>query len=152
MALPCLSAIAGALPPDYLDTRISATLEKQISVDADGNFDPKPINTMKWVQNPLLACAVASVSLSEGGKKCKLSFLPSSQHCWSFPLTPQVTSHTGFCPQLLKVSSIHIWLYTVLLCSGLSFGGWFIYYKRWMFSTSKCRLRHCKTCPDKWCN
>ncbi|PNJ08356.1 RYR3 isoform 10, partial [Pongo abelii] len=48
MALPCLSAIAGALPPDYLDTRITATLEKQISVDADGNFDPKPINTMNF--------------------------------------------------------------------------------------------------------
>ncbi|ELK05575.1 Ryanodine receptor 3 [Pteropus alecto] len=48
MALPCLSAIAGALPPDYLDTRISATLEKQISVDTDGNFDPKPINTMNF--------------------------------------------------------------------------------------------------------
>ncbi|GAB1286690.1 Ryanodine receptor 3 [Apodemus speciosus] len=47
MALPCLSAIAGALPPDYLDTRITAMLEKQVSVDADGNFDPKPINTMK---------------------------------------------------------------------------------------------------------
>lgn len=47
MALPCLSAIAGALPPDYLDTRISATLEKQLSVDADGNFDPKPISTLK---------------------------------------------------------------------------------------------------------
>ncbi|CAO2579483.1 Ryanodine receptor 3, partial [Lemmus lemmus] len=48
MALPCLSAIAGALPPDYLDTRITATLEKQVSVDADGNFDPKPINTMNF--------------------------------------------------------------------------------------------------------
>uniref|UniRef100_A0A2K5IN02 Ryanodine receptor 3 n=1 Tax=Colobus angolensis palliatus TaxID=336983 RepID=A0A2K5IN02_COLAP len=48
MALPCLSAIAGALPPDYLDTRITATLEKQISVDADGNFDPKPINTVNF--------------------------------------------------------------------------------------------------------
>ncbi|KAI4540342.1 hypothetical protein MG293_009383 [Ovis ammon polii] len=48
MALPCLSAIAGALPPDYLDTRISATLEKQVSVDADGNFDPKPINTVNF--------------------------------------------------------------------------------------------------------
>lgn len=66
MALPCLSAIAGALPPDYLDTRISATLEKQISVDTDGNFDPKPINTMKWVQDHPLAgpifCPVAGVS------------------------------------------------------------------------------------------
>ncbi|XP_012862710.2 ryanodine receptor 3 [Echinops telfairi] len=48
MALPCLSAIAGALPPDYLDTRTIATLEKQVSVDADGNFDPKPISTMHF--------------------------------------------------------------------------------------------------------
>ncbi|XP_072481377.1 ryanodine receptor 3 isoform X6 [Notamacropus eugenii] len=48
MALPCLSAIAGALPPDYLDTRITATLEKQTSVDAEGNFDPKPINTVNY--------------------------------------------------------------------------------------------------------
>uniref|UniRef100_A0ACB8G523 Uncharacterized protein n=1 Tax=Sphaerodactylus townsendi TaxID=933632 RepID=A0ACB8G523_9SAUR len=47
MALPCLSAIAGALPPDYLDTRITSTLEKQTSVDAEGNFDPKPISTVK---------------------------------------------------------------------------------------------------------
>uniref|UniRef100_A0A8C3IPA6 Ryanodine receptor 3 n=1 Tax=Chrysemys picta bellii TaxID=8478 RepID=A0A8C3IPA6_CHRPI len=46
MALPCLSAIAGALPPDYLDTRIRVTLKKQASVDPEGNFDPKPINTV----------------------------------------------------------------------------------------------------------
>ncbi|XP_075469375.1 ryanodine receptor 3 isoform X3 [Ascaphus truei] len=45
MAMPCLSAIAGALPPDYVDTRIKATPEKQMSVDAEGNFDPKPVNT-----------------------------------------------------------------------------------------------------------
>ncbi|KAJ6667359.1 hypothetical protein lerEdw1_017337 [Lerista edwardsae] len=48
MVLPCLSAIAGALPPDYLDTRIISTLEKQTSVDAEGNFDPKPINTVNF--------------------------------------------------------------------------------------------------------
>lgn len=47
MALPCLSAIAGALPPDYLDTQITSTVEKQTSVDIEGNFDPKPINTIK---------------------------------------------------------------------------------------------------------
>ncbi|XP_065696121.1 ryanodine receptor 3 isoform X1 [Patagioenas fasciata] len=49
MALPCLSAIAGALPPDYLDTRIRSTLEKQTSVDPEGNFDPKPVNTANLV-------------------------------------------------------------------------------------------------------
>ncbi|XP_068195431.1 ryanodine receptor 3-like [Antennarius striatus] len=45
MAMPCLSALAGALPPDYVDASISITLEKLVSVDAQGNFDPKPIST-----------------------------------------------------------------------------------------------------------
>ncbi|MBN3304979.1 RYR3 protein, partial [Amia calva] len=45
MAMPCLSAIAGALPPDYVDASITTMLEKQASVDAQGNFDPKPIST-----------------------------------------------------------------------------------------------------------
>uniref|UniRef100_A0A8C4VI92 Ryanodine receptor 3 n=1 Tax=Falco tinnunculus TaxID=100819 RepID=A0A8C4VI92_FALTI len=49
MALPCLSAIAGALPPDYLDTRSRSTLEKQTSVDPEGNFDPKPVSTANLV-------------------------------------------------------------------------------------------------------
>uniref|UniRef100_A0A8K9WMV6 Ryanodine receptor 3 n=1 Tax=Oncorhynchus mykiss TaxID=8022 RepID=A0A8K9WMV6_ONCMY len=44
--MACLSATAGALPPDYVDASPGATLEKQASVDAHGNFDPKPINTV----------------------------------------------------------------------------------------------------------
>ncbi|XP_059908188.1 ryanodine receptor 3-like isoform X1 [Gadus macrocephalus] len=45
MAMPCLSAISGALPPDYVDASINTNVEKPASVDAHGNFDPKPINT-----------------------------------------------------------------------------------------------------------
>ncbi|XP_072425167.1 ryanodine receptor 3 isoform X3 [Chiloscyllium punctatum] len=45
MALPCLSAIGGALSPDYVDSSFSVVLERQNSVDEEGNFDPKPINT-----------------------------------------------------------------------------------------------------------
>uniref|UniRef100_A0A672KZ94 Ryanodine receptor 3 n=1 Tax=Sinocyclocheilus grahami TaxID=75366 RepID=A0A672KZ94_SINGR len=45
MAMPCLSAISGALPPDYIDFTLSSTLEKQVSVDTQGNFDPRPVNT-----------------------------------------------------------------------------------------------------------
>ncbi|XP_042194266.1 ryanodine receptor 3 isoform X3 [Callorhinchus milii] len=45
MALPCLSAIAGALSPDYVDSSFSDVLEKMTSVDEEGNFDPKPIIT-----------------------------------------------------------------------------------------------------------
>lgn len=48
MAMPCLSAIAGALPPDYADASISTAVEKPVSVDTQGNFDPKPINTAKY--------------------------------------------------------------------------------------------------------
>ena len=47
MAMLCLSAISGALPPDYVDTSPGATLVKQDSVDAQGNFDPKTVNTAK---------------------------------------------------------------------------------------------------------
>uniref|UniRef100_A0A7N6BB89 Ryanodine receptor 3 n=1 Tax=Anabas testudineus TaxID=64144 RepID=A0A7N6BB89_ANATE len=45
MAKSCLCAVAGALPPDFVDASLGATLEKQASVDTQGNFDPKPINT-----------------------------------------------------------------------------------------------------------
>ncbi|KAG7283030.1 hypothetical protein CRUP_012923 [Coryphaenoides rupestris] len=44
MAMPCLCAMAGALPPDFVDTS-SGALEKQVSVDAQGDFDPKPVST-----------------------------------------------------------------------------------------------------------
>ncbi|XP_064847730.1 ryanodine receptor 3-like [Oncorhynchus masou masou] len=44
-AMACLSAISGALPPDYVDASPGVILEKQASVDTHGNFDPKPINT-----------------------------------------------------------------------------------------------------------
>ncbi|XP_038144308.1 ryanodine receptor 3 isoform X1 [Cyprinodon tularosa] len=45
MANSCLCAIAGAIPPDFVDTSLGATLEKQESVDAQGNFEPKPVST-----------------------------------------------------------------------------------------------------------
>ncbi|XP_039597204.1 ryanodine receptor 3 isoform X6 [Polypterus senegalus] len=65
MAMPCLSAISGALPPDYVDASITTTLEKQTSVDAEGNFDPKPIST-------------ANISLPE-----KLEYIANkyAEHC-----------------------------------------------------------------------
>ncbi|XP_061668950.1 ryanodine receptor 3 [Syngnathoides biaculeatus] len=45
MANCCLCAIAGALPPDFVDASLGATLENHASIDGEGNFDPKPINT-----------------------------------------------------------------------------------------------------------
>lgn len=47
MAKSCLCAIAGALPPDFVDASLGTTLEKQATVDSQGNFDPKPVNTAK---------------------------------------------------------------------------------------------------------
>lgn len=46
--MQCICAIAGAIPPDYVDASYSAT-EKKATVDAEGNFDPRPVETTKWV-------------------------------------------------------------------------------------------------------
>ncbi|XP_056343727.1 LOW QUALITY PROTEIN: ryanodine receptor 2 [Oenanthe melanoleuca] len=45
LALPCLSAVAGALPPDYMETNYVNMMEKQSSMDSDGNFNPQPVDT-----------------------------------------------------------------------------------------------------------
>lgn len=47
ISMPCLCAIAGAIPPDYVDASYSSKTEKKASVDAEGNFDPKPVDTTK---------------------------------------------------------------------------------------------------------
>ncbi|XP_047657475.1 ryanodine receptor 3 isoform X4 [Tachysurus fulvidraco] len=70
MAMMCLSAIGGAIPPDYVYMSPATTLVKQVSVDSQGNFDPKPINT-------------ANISLPE-----KLDYIANkyAEHChekWS---------------------------------------------------------------------
>lgn len=49
LALPCLSAVAGALPPDYMESNYVAMMEKQSSMDAEGNFNPQPVDTSKSV-------------------------------------------------------------------------------------------------------
>ncbi|XP_019717005.1 ryanodine receptor 1b isoform X5 [Hippocampus comes] len=49
IAMPCLCAIAGAIPPDYVDASYSSNTEKKASVDAEGNFDPKPVETTNTI-------------------------------------------------------------------------------------------------------
>ncbi|XP_041105563.1 ryanodine receptor 2-like [Polyodon spathula] len=46
LALPCLSAVAGALPPDYMESNYVAMMENQSSMDAEGNFNPQPADTL----------------------------------------------------------------------------------------------------------
>ncbi|RXN04322.1 ryanodine receptor 1-like protein [Labeo rohita] len=54
IAMPCICAIAGAIPPDYVDASYSSKTEKKASVDAEGNFDPKPVDTTKFKITGLL--------------------------------------------------------------------------------------------------
>ncbi|XP_077336635.1 ryanodine receptor 1 isoform X4 [Lithobates pipiens] len=49
IAMPCLCAIAGAIPPDYVDASYSSKTDKKASVDAEGNFDPKPVETLNVI-------------------------------------------------------------------------------------------------------
>ncbi|KAI9548377.1 Ryanodine receptor 1 [Dissostichus eleginoides] len=49
ISMPCICAIAGAIPPDYVDASFSSKTEKKASVDAEGNFDPKPVETTNTI-------------------------------------------------------------------------------------------------------
>uniref|UniRef100_A0A1A8C289 Ryanodine receptor 1b (Skeletal) n=1 Tax=Nothobranchius kadleci TaxID=1051664 RepID=A0A1A8C289_NOTKA len=49
IAMQCICAIAGAIPPDYVDASYSSHTEKKASVDAEGNFDPKPVETTNTI-------------------------------------------------------------------------------------------------------
>ncbi|KAG7271671.1 hypothetical protein CRUP_022288, partial [Coryphaenoides rupestris] len=49
IAMPCICSIAGAIPPDYVDASFSDKTEKKASVDAEGNFDPKPVETTNTI-------------------------------------------------------------------------------------------------------
>lgn len=55
LALPCLSAVAGALPPDYMESNYMAMMEKQSSMDSEGNFIPRPADTAKY-ENTYFSC------------------------------------------------------------------------------------------------
>ncbi|XP_075412509.1 ryanodine receptor 2 [Tenrec ecaudatus] len=45
LALPCLSSVAGGLPPDYMESNYVSMMEKQSSMDSEGNFNPQPVDT-----------------------------------------------------------------------------------------------------------
>ncbi|XP_078504129.1 ryanodine receptor 2 [Lissotriton helveticus] len=45
LALPCLSSVAGALPPDYMESNYVSMMVKQSSMDSEGNFNPQPVDT-----------------------------------------------------------------------------------------------------------
>ncbi|XP_072559363.1 ryanodine receptor 2 isoform X3 [Paramormyrops kingsleyae] len=58
LALPCLSAVAGALPPDYMESNYVAMMEKQSSMDSEGNFTPQPADTSNVTVPEKLDCFI----------------------------------------------------------------------------------------------
>lgn len=49
VALSCLSAVGGALPPDYMESKYMTMMDKQSSMDSEGNFTPQPADTAKYL-------------------------------------------------------------------------------------------------------
>ncbi|KAI4887181.1 hypothetical protein NFI96_021277, partial [Prochilodus magdalenae] len=45
LTLGCLSAVAGAIPPDHTDPNCCGELEKNSSLDSEGQFSPQPLDT-----------------------------------------------------------------------------------------------------------
>ncbi|XP_076743293.1 ryanodine receptor 2 isoform X3 [Maylandia zebra] len=58
LALPCLSAVAGALPPEYMESNYMAMMEKQSSMDSEGNFTPQPADTTNVTVPEKLDCFI----------------------------------------------------------------------------------------------
>uniref|UniRef100_A0A8C3ARP2 Ryanodine receptor 2 n=1 Tax=Cyclopterus lumpus TaxID=8103 RepID=A0A8C3ARP2_CYCLU len=71
LALPCLSAVAGALPPDYMESNYMAMMEKQSSMDSEGNFTPQPADTTKYLQH--INFFFFSNGWSYGEQTCEIS-------------------------------------------------------------------------------
>nr|XP_040033351.1 ryanodine receptor 2 isoform X4 [Gasterosteus aculeatus aculeatus] len=80
MALPCLSAVAGALPPDYMESNYMAMMEKQSSMDSEGNFTPQPADTTNVIVPEKLDCFISRYAEHSHEKWCIGKF----SNGWSF--------------------------------------------------------------------
>lgn len=47
LCVQCLAAVAKALPPDHMDSSCVSDTERKASTDAEGHFDPQPVDTSK---------------------------------------------------------------------------------------------------------
>ncbi|KAM9837412.1 LOW QUALITY PROTEIN: ryanodine receptor 2 [Aulostomus maculatus] len=80
LALPCLSAVAGALPPDYMESNYMAMMEKQSSMDSEGNFTPQPADTTNVNIPEKLDCFIAKYAEHKHEKWCIEKF----SNGWSY--------------------------------------------------------------------
>ncbi|KAM8837244.1 ryanodine receptor 2 isoform 8-T9 [Spinachia spinachia] len=80
MALPCLSAVAGALPPDYMESNYMAMMEKQSSMDSEGNFTPQPADTTNVIVPEKLDYFISRYAEHSHEKWCVGKF----SNGWSF--------------------------------------------------------------------
>lgn len=65
LALPCLSAVAGALPPDHMESSSMDMIEKQSCVDAERNFTPRPADTTRYVTHFADGLPLAPLSIRD---------------------------------------------------------------------------------------
>uniref|UniRef100_A0A3Q3N6U1 Ryanodine receptor 2a (cardiac) n=1 Tax=Mastacembelus armatus TaxID=205130 RepID=A0A3Q3N6U1_9TELE len=80
LALPCLSAVAGALPPDYMESNYMAMMEKEASMDSDGNFTPQPADTTNVTVPEKLDCFITRYAEHNHEKWCIEKF----SNGWSY--------------------------------------------------------------------
>ncbi|XP_072311661.1 ryanodine receptor 2 [Eucyclogobius newberryi] len=74
LALPCLSAVAGALPPDYMESNYMTLMEKQSSMDSEGNFTPQPADTTSATVPEKLDCFITRYAEHNHEKWCTEKF------------------------------------------------------------------------------
>lgn len=100
ISMPCLCAIAGAIPPDYVDASYSSKTEKKASVDAEGNFDPKPVDTTKWET----FCDHVFLNIKHVYKVMNAKYT----ECMVLPPTTVQSSLRGWMPLSTDMQNIHM--------------------------------------------
>uniref|UniRef100_A0A3Q2W3J5 Ryanodine receptor 2 n=1 Tax=Haplochromis burtoni TaxID=8153 RepID=A0A3Q2W3J5_HAPBU len=86
LALPCLSAVAGALPPEYMESNYMAMMEKQSSMDSEGNFTPQPADTTNVTVPEKLDCFITRYAEHIHEKWCiekqTVTLQDKETYCW----------------------------------------------------------------------
>ncbi|XP_028331499.1 ryanodine receptor 2 isoform X4 [Gouania willdenowi] len=127
LALPCLSAVAGALPPDYMESNYMTMMENQSSMDSEGNFTPQPAETTNVTVPDELDYFITKYAEHIHEKWCLEKFASGWSHgeqmCESSKSHPLLKPYKGL-PE--KDKEVYSWPVRESLKTMLSWG-WSIY-------------------------
>ncbi|XP_012989669.2 ryanodine receptor 2 isoform X4 [Esox lucius] len=106
LALQCLAAVAGALPPDHMDPGCAARMDRHPCVGTLGHFDPRPVDTSELCNQGYLKMsgrpavrASNYVSIPENLEFVVNKYAEHTHEKWSMEKFSNGWVHGEFCEQ-----------------------------------------------------